>query len=148
MSEVYGAGFHPSEVLLSGGQPQLPRALVSIASCFKRKERKKEAGAAVLSLPDTQARSLQPGRSKSVAFVNNEKPKTTRVLAGMGLVGQILKLIVLSALLKQSGLITRHGPSFAGRGDLLLPLDTAAEIGSRAPGLRLQWEGSSWRPRG
>lgn len=57
----YGAGFPPCEVLLSDGYPRPRRALVSIPACFKRKERKKEAGAA----PDIEARWLQPGRAKS-----------------------------------------------------------------------------------
>lgn len=96
----YGVGFLSCKVLLSGGHPQPQRALVSIVSCFKRKGRKKEADAAVLSSPNIQARLLQPGRSKSVAFVNNEKPNTVRVLAGMDLVDQILKISCSLCLVK------------------------------------------------
>lgn len=107
----YGVGFPPCEVLLSGGHPHPRRASVSIVACFKRKERK-EAGAAVLSHPNTQARSLQPGRSKSVAFVNKEKPNTVRVLAGMELMDQILKINCSAWLGKVDG--SRYWPRALG----------------------------------
>lgn len=64
VSEVTALVFLPCKVLPSGGYPPPRRALFSTVTCVKGKQSKaKTAGAAVLSPPKVQARSLQPGRS-------------------------------------------------------------------------------------
>lgn len=67
----YSVVFPPCKVLLSGGYPLPRRALISIVTCFKRKEIKEKGGRRCRTTS-----SLQPGRSKSVVFVNNDKPNT------------------------------------------------------------------------